>query len=53
MSPPCFAGQAHFVLEHETRFELATLTLANESRNRVNACLCLDSFDSWSGLTRH
>ena len=23
MSPPHFVGQAHFVLEHETRFELA------------------------------
>ena len=35
------------------QFELATLTLANNSGNRVNIRLCSGSFDSWSGPTRH
>ena len=41
---------SYSLLAHRSQLPL---TLANESGNRVNVCLCSGSFDSWSGLTRH
>ena len=50
---PDLTGRGHSQnMEHETRFELATLTLASNSGNLANTQFYSDSFNSWSGRTR-
>jgi hypothetical protein len=51
-SPLLFEERAFFVLEHETRFELATLTLARRTRNLLRARNRMGFQESWSGRFR-